>query len=151
MKKIGIIAGILLLLVVGLALKIAFETGEKSPIYAAGDVELDAALVEKAKGMRTLFFIVYDADSPRPMPFGAVKETLNEDPKPGVFYHFMITKEKLTTMQPGLPPPTNLRLKARLDLDGMGGMDQTGDITGGLDRVTFGEEHLQIKLSTVAP
>ncbi len=146
MKKIGIIGAIVVLLAVAIAMKTAFETGEKSPIYAAGEVVLDEALVDQAKGMRTLFFIVYDADSPRPMPFGAVKETISDDARSGSFFQFMITKEKLNLMQPDLPPPTNIRLKVRLDRDGQGGMDQAGDLTGGIDTVAFGSNGLQVKL-----
>ncbi|RZA26667.1 MAG: hypothetical protein EOP10_02825, partial [Proteobacteria bacterium] len=88
----------------------------------------DAALVKKDAGIRTLFVIVYDADSPRPMPYGAMKVDLKDDAK-GTFYTGDLTSENVQTMAGG-PLPKNIRLKARLDKDGSAGMDAAGDLTG---------------------
>lgn len=104
----------------------------------------DAALVKKDAGIRTLFVILYDADSPRPMPYGAVKIDLKEDAK-GSFYKGDLTSENIQTMGGG-PVPKNLRLKARLDKDGSAGMDQAGDLVGTVEKVKVGET-VKIKIA----
>lgn len=104
----------------------------------------DAALVKKNAGIRTLFVIVYDADSPRPMPYGAIKIDLKEDAK-GKFYTGDLTTENVQTMGGG-PVPKNIRLKARLDKDGSAGMDQPGDLTGQVDKAKAGDT-VKIKIA----
>ncbi len=104
----------------------------------------DAALVKKAAGIRTLFVIVYDAESPRPMPFGAIKIDLKEDAK-GTFYTGELTTDNVQTMGGGAVPK-NIRLKARLDKDGSAGMDSAGDITGQIEKAKAGDK-LKIKIA----
>ncbi|MBC7531864.1 MAG: hypothetical protein H7318_09815 [Oligoflexus sp.] len=104
----------------------------------------DAALIKKDAGIRTLFIILYDADSPRPMPYGAVKVDLREDAK-GAFYKGDLTSENIQTMGGG-PVPKNLRLKARLDKDGSAGMDQPGDLVGTVEKAKAGET-VKIKIA----
>ena len=76
---------------------------------------------------RVLYVVVYDMDSPMPMPYGAMKERLDSPATAGVFFPLTITKEKLMVMNPNRPVPQRMRLKARLDKDGNAGMDQPGD------------------------
>jgi len=104
----------------------------------------DAALVKKNAGIRTLFIILYDADSTRPMPYGAVKVDLKEDAK-GTFYKGDLTSENVQTMGGG-PIPKNLRLKARLDKDGSAGMDQPGDLVGTIEKAKAGDA-VKIKIA----
>lgn len=104
----------------------------------------DAALIKKDAGIRTLFVILYDGDSPRPMPYGAVKVDLKEDAK-GTFYKGDLTSENVQTMGGG-PIPKNLRLKARLDKDGSAGMDQPGDLVGIIEKAKAGDK-VKIKIA----
>ncbi len=104
----------------------------------------DAALVKKDAGIRTLFVIVYDADSPRPMPYGAMKVDLKDDAK-GTFYTGDLTSENVQTMAGG-PLPKNIRLKARLDKDGSAGMDAAGDLTGLVEKSKLGDK-VKIKIN----
>lgn len=133
-----------------LSLVLALTTPLASHAFAAdkiANLEVsidDAALVKKDAGIRTLFIILYDADSPRPMPYGAVKIDLKEDAK-GAFYKGDLTSENVQTMGGG-PVPKNLRLKARLDKDGSAGMDQPGDLVGTVEKAKAGET-VKIKIS----
>jgi hypothetical protein len=104
----------------------------------------DANLVKKDAGIRTLFIIVYDADSPRPMPYGAMKVDLKEDAK-GTFYSGVLNTDNVQAMGGG-SLPKNIRLKARLDKDGSAGMDATGDLTGQIDKIKLGDK-AKIKIS----
>jgi hypothetical protein len=108
-------------------------------ITKIADVEVaitDSTLQKKDVGIRTLFFVIYDADSAMPMPFGAMKVTLDKDAK-GVFYKGTLTSENVMAMSGGAPPK-NMRIKARLDKDGSAGRDEPGDLTGVADHVTVG-------------
>lgn len=104
----------------------------------------DAALAKKGAGIRTLYVIVYDADSPRPMPWGALKADLKADAK-GTFYTAELNTDNVQSMAGGAVPK-NVRLKARLDKDGSAGMDSAGDLTGQVDKVKAGET-AKIKIS----
>ena len=130
------------------ALYAAVQTGEKSPIMASGTVQLSPDLTKNALGMRTVFIVVYDANSPMPMPFGAMKERIEENAE-GEFLSFHITKERISQMNPSAATPKSMRIKVRLDQDGMGGMDQPGDITGSVNDVAFGATDVKILLNTV--
>ena len=142
-----------LLLLLGIAviagsIGVALLFGEKSPIIASGSVILPENLTPQAQGMRTLYIIVRDAESPMPMPWGALVTTLQEDPK-GRVYSFLLTRENLRIMNPGAEPPKNLQLKARLDMDGMGGADTQGDIVGLIKSVPFGTQNIEIQLTNL--
>ena len=149
MKKIHVVGGIIILITIVIGVATALKTGEKSAIYVSGRVLLDPALVEKADGIRTLYLILYDADSTVPMPYGAVRERLSESMREGSGYNFLITKEKIQTMRPDAQhfPPKNLRVKARLDKDGRAGRDQPGDLTGMVGQVPLGTTDVELKIS----
>lgn len=151
-NKLGMmlaLAGLVLAVLMGVAL---VQMGEASPVYASGKIALDESLADKAKGIRILYLVVYDADSPMPMPYGAMKERLEEDAVSGEFFDFMITKEKLQVMMARDDPmamaahPKNIRVKVRLDKDGLAGMDQPGDLTGSTGPMAFGAENVTIKI-----
>lgn len=146
MKKIVLFA--ILALVAGVSVFSALEFGEKSPFFARGNIELAPSLVADADGISTLYIVVYDMDSPMPMPYGAMKERLNKSAEGGVFYPLTITKEKLMVMNPNRPTPKRMRLKARLDKDGNAGMDQVGDLTGEISGISFGESNVTILINT---
>ena len=59
------------------------------------------------------------------MPYGAQKITLTETPSEQVT-SFILTQDNVQVMQPNMPAPKKLTLKARLDLDGTGGKDKPG-------------------------
>lgn len=153
MKKTWLVGGVLVFAVVIMAIIAALQTGEKSPAFATGRVVLDPSLEDKAKDIRTLFIVIHDADSPMPMPYGAIKENLSEGAKAGTLVDFLITKERVQAMGGGMdrPLPKNMRLKARLDLDGLGGMDQPGDLIGVVEGVPFGAENVEIKINQAVP
>lgn len=132
-------------LVIVLALVLALQMGEKSPIFAAGKIRVDESVAAHAKGIQTLYLVIYDAESPMPMPYGAVRESVPaNDPKE---IDFLITQEKLQVMNPGRPMPKVLRVKARLDLDGVAGMDQAGDLVGEAENVAFGTTDAKITIN----
>lgn len=132
------------LLALGLMASTGAHAAEK---IAKVEVSLDdAAILKKTAGIRTLFLIVYDADSPRPMPYGAIKIDLKEDAK-GKFYTGELTTENVQTMGGGAVPK-NIRLKARLDKDGSAGMDSPGDLTGQVDKAKAGDS-VKIKIAKV--
>ena len=138
--------GILVVVVsVVLALVLAAKTGTKSPIYVEGEVELPDALVQEAVGMSHLFIIVFDQDSPIPMPYGAQRESI--DLAKTRKFHFVATKESLRTMDENRPQPKTLRVKVRLDKDGTAGPDQPGDLVGIVENIPWGTEGIVIPLS----
>ncbi len=97
----------------------------------------DAALIKKVTGIRTLFVILYDADSPMPRPYGAMKVDLKADAK-GSIFKGDLTTENVQVMGGGAVPK-NLRIKARLDKDGTAGKDQSGDLVGSAEKVKPGD------------
>jgi hypothetical protein len=132
---------------IGFGLFQAMQMGEKSPIIAEGTIELSPELDDYALNAETLFITIFDAQSESPMPYGAIKERIT----PGVtgeFFKFLLTKEKMMMMgaAQGGEMPKNLRIKARLDNDGMGGQDQPGDIVGSVSNVPFGATGVKIVL-----
>jgi hypothetical protein len=112
--------------------------------------------IDAAKGIRTLYVIVYDAKSPMPRPYGAMKVDLKADAS-GTLYKGDLTFDPKATSTKnegnvqvmGAPtPPTELRLKARLDKDGSAGGDQPGDIVGKAEKVAAGST-TKIVINTV--
>ena len=148
MKKIVLFSVLGLFGVAAIAIFSASEHGEKSPFFARGNIELDPSLVNDADGISTLYVVVYDMDSPMPMPYGAMKERLDQSANGGVFFPLVITKEKLMVMNPDRPTPKRMRLKARLDKDGNAGMDQPGDLTGEISGVNFDESNVTIVINS---
>lgn len=146
------LAGIGFVVVVVVGINFAINTGQKSPIYASGSLEIPEGLASSATGISTLFMVIYDLDSPVPMPYGAVRFRLDQPVAAGKFFDFNITKEKIQLMgmaennaNAGLFPK-RLRIKARLDRDGIAGRDQQGDIVGEANPVAFGTTGLVIRL-----
>lgn len=129
---------------------LALFVAASAPAFSAAKIATlevsldDAALVKKGAGIRTLYVIVYDADSPRPMPWGAIKVDLKEDAK-GAFYKGDLTTDNVQSMGGGAVPK-NIRLKARLDKDGSAGMDSAGDLTGQVEKVKVGDK-VKIKIA----
>ncbi len=146
LKWVGILV---VLAAVVVALISAMNMGEKSPVIAAGTIAIADDLKADAKQVEHFFVIVYDEDSPMPMPFGAMKEAVPADisvPVP-----FTLTKESLRIMNPDAPPPKKLRLKARFDLDGVAGPDQPGDLVGQTEHVDYGSSQVQILIDKKVP
>ncbi|MGE0172346.1 MAG: hypothetical protein AB7T49_06160 [Oligoflexales bacterium] len=152
MKKIGLIGFVIVAVFIAIGLKTALNTGVKSPIWAEGKIVLDPQLKDHGSKLTTLYLVIYDLDSPRPMPYGAMRERLAENEFADGVYDFRITKEKLQIMGGGMGDsggdhhPTNLRVKARLDFDGVAGVDQPGDVTGEVSPVPFGKSDLTITI-----
>ncbi len=141
LKWIGIIV---VLVTIGIGLVTALDMGEKSPLFVEGEIIVPEALRNDATGVNTLFIIVYDEASPMPMPFGAQKEKVPADftrPIP-----FFVTKEALRMMNPDAPSPQSMRVKVRLDKDGVAGPDQPGDLTGEVTGVAFGTKGLTLEI-----
>lgn len=139
------------ILIIALALLTAIRTGQKSPLYASGTVEISPDLVPAAKGMRTLYIVALPpAESGMRMPLGAARYNVSEDAS-GKFLSFTLTPETMQLMPgAGGMMPGEFRLKARLDADGAGGMDQPGDLTGEVATVKNGSEGITITINRVA-
>ncbi len=149
-KRITLIGAVVLAIIIVISLVTALNMGEKSPIFAAGKVTIAPELSTDAHSVETLFVIVFDPDSPMPMPMGAMKERLPGGFKDG--FSFALTKEKMIRMGGAMGGdevthhPKYLRLKARLDKDGLAGPDQPGDIVGIVENVPFGTSDVTIRL-----
>ena len=138
---------LILLLTTGLIILSVARFANKSTVLARGVLRIEGALVPKAKGIRTVFIVVYDEESPMPMPWAAIKETLSKDAE-GDFLKFILTKDNMQQMNPNSHKlPQKIRIKARLDRDGQGGVDQPGDLTGSISGVSTGAEGLVIPIN----
>src|SRR5690242_19219600 len=144
MKRFKWIGLVILLLVVAAGIYSAMETGEKSPVFVSGTIEVAPNLTGDAQGVGTMFVILFDEGSAMPMPFGAMKEHLPSGLSKPI--PFLVTKESLQRMNPDAPLPKSLRVKVRFDKDGVAGPDQPGDLVGSLTEVAFGERKAQIKV-----
>ena len=135
------------LLVIGLAISAAFMTGQQSPLFASGTVSITPDLEASAKGIRTLYIVALPADGGR-MPLGAARFNLNDDAK-GKFIDFVLTPETMQLM-PGAQGamPQTFTIKARLDTDGAGGMDQSGDLTGVSEAIALGSRDVSITIAS---
>jgi hypothetical protein len=145
MRNIGVWVGIGIAVIVGLAIATAGKMGTTSHAHVRGKIVLDDSLKEYARGLDTLFVIVYDVNQPMP-PYGALKKTLTADAE-GAFYDFILTEDRMQVMQMGQPFPAEVRLKARLDQDGAAGADQPGDLVGEIANVKKGSTDIVITIS----
>lgn len=156
MRKITLVGVIVVLVAAVVGVFTALQFGEKSPIYASGSVRLPSELAADAAGIETMYVVVYNPDSPMPMPYGAMRLRL---PEPVMasgtqFFDFFITKERLQVMNENdqmRPPPARLRLKVRLDRDGVAGPDRPGDLTGNLPLIELGSTGIEITIDQVIP
>ena len=148
LKKLGLwgILGIAVIAVI--AIVSALQFGERSPMLVSGRIKVAPAVMEAAKASSIMFITLFDADSPAPMPYGALRETLKGSIGPEG-YEFYVTPERINMMAQGRPQPTAFRVKARLDMDGQGGPDQPGDIVGKIDRVAVGSDNVEIIIQDV--
>lgn len=140
------IMSILLLLMTPLAFAYPTKVMKKDKFLLSGQLVLDKSLEKHAKGIKTLFLVIYDADSSARMPYAAQKVDLNKDAK-GKFYNFKLTTNSMQMMggrMHGLPK--TLRVKARLDKDGSAGPDMPGDIIGVINKTSVGTKNLSITL-----
>jgi len=142
LKWVGII-GVVVIVIAGFFA--ALDMGEKSPVFVSGTITIPEEYKGDAAGVATLFVIIYDANSPMPMPFGAMKEPMPADLSQPI--PFLVTKESLQTMNPDAPAPEVLRVKVRIDKDGIAGPDQPGDLTGGAEQIRFGERNLGLVIN----
>jgi hypothetical protein len=142
-----------LTLVIAACIGAALFFGQTSPIIAEGKILLKPEFEAQAQGMRTVYIIVRDPASPMPMPFGAMATTLSEDPS-GTVMSFKLTKDNLRVMNAASEPPKKITIKARLDMDGLGGADQAGDIVGATENIDWGAQDVTVTLDqliTAAP
>ena len=146
MKKVGLIGGLAILIVFVIAVFTAGHMGQTNPARARGTVVLPDNLKEMAKGIRTLYIIAQGTD--RPMPLGAFRETLSDDPS-GVVYEFVLTADNMPSMMGEVQWPATFKLKARLDQDGAAGPDRPGDLVGEVYPVKLGQEGVEIRIDHV--
>ena len=147
-KQRNLISVAVFVVVIGAAIVAGLQFGKTSPLIAKGNVVLKDGLEERAKGLHTLFIIVRDSNSPMPMPYGAARFELKGDAAKD-FHNFMLTNERLQVMNPEMPPPQVMDIKARLDGDGSGGMDQPGDLVGDVKGVTLGSTGVTVTIDRV--
>ena len=134
-----------LTIVIAACVGAAIFFGKTSPIIAQGQVILKPEYDAQAQGMRTIFIIVRDPTSPIPIPYGAMVSTITSDPTGNVL-DFKLTKENLRIMSEASSHPKKINIKARLDMDGLGGTDQPGDIVGVVENVEWGATNLTVTL-----
>lgn len=135
------------LVVIGLVVMSVGKFASKSTVFARGSLVLKEDLRDQARGIRTVFIVLYDEESPAPMPYAAIREVISKDAS-GEFLNFVLTKDNMQIMnQQSHKTPSKLRIKARLDRSGTAGMDQPGDITGEISGVSAGSEGLKIVLN----
>ena len=115
-------------------------------VIAAGEVSLDPKLEARAKGVRTLFLVLRDENSPMPMPFAAMKVELKKDAS-GKFHTFRLTDSNVTKMSGG-DTPAKIEIKARLDRDGSAGRDSPGDLVGSAKGVNAGSTDVKITIAS---
>lgn len=156
MKKLIPVLALVLVAIVGYSLYQADSVGEKSPIYLGGTIEVSDELKQNIDTQNTLFLVLYDQNSPMPMPYGAIKETIEPGQLKDGRFDFLITKEKLQVMSAAMgnenpKVPELFRLKVRVDRDGVGGRDQPGDISGQLTSLPYGKKDVALKLDTLIP
>lgn len=123
---------------------------KKTNVYISGSVSIAEPLENYSRGINTLYLTLFDAVSGSPMPWGAQKVLIDGDKKSGEFYHFVLTEDNLQRMNPmggERPTPERFRIKARLDLNGQGGMDQPGDMTGEVSDTVYGSTEVRIIIS----
>ncbi len=148
MKKLGLIGGIVIVIVVIIAALSAGKMGETSHAFARGRVLLDASVVDSAKNIKTLFIVMSGPD--RPMPLGALRKVVDSS-KSGVLYEFILTRDNMQMMMGGSDVPDRFKLKARLDRDDQAGPDQPGDLVGEVTDVSRGQGDIEIVISKVIP
>lgn len=135
-----------LTLVIAAAMGAAFYFGETSPVIAEGRVVIKPELVGQAQGMRTVYIIVRDPTSPMPMPYGAMATTISSDAT-GSVMEFKLTKDNLRIMSAASEHPKQIMIKARLDMDGLGGADTAGDIVGTVETIDWGSKNVEVTLN----
>ena len=138
--------------VVALAISAAFMTGQQSPLYASGSVSIAPELIASAKGIRTLYVVALPGNGAR-MPLGAARFNVAADAlshPQGKILDFVLTPETMTMMPGALAGgmPESFTIKARLDTDGNGGMDQPGDLTGEATEVHLGSNGVAITINS---
>jgi hypothetical protein len=139
-----ILIAVLTLIIAG-CIAAAFFFGETSPVIAEGKILLKPEMEAQAQGMRTVYIIVKDPSSPMPMPYGAMATTISEDPK-GTVMTFKLTRDNLRVMNTSAEHPQKIIVKARLDMDGMGGADTPGDIVGTTEAIDWGAKGITLTL-----
>lgn len=139
-----------LLLSFSLFMAAAVNAAEKKPeTFISGKIVLQKDLTAKAKDLHTLFIAVYDAANPAPMPYGALKISLDKDPS-GTIQKFALTSENLMVMGSG-PAPKIMNLKIKLPKAGGAGPDSPGDLIGTAKDVKLGTSDLVVTIDHAVP
>jgi hypothetical protein len=128
-------------------LLIATRFAIKPETFVSGTILVPAEVARQAGEIKIMFITLFDADLPGP-PYGAMREPIQIDPE-GTERTFFVTREKLQIMNPSRPLPNRLRVKVRLDVDGQGGADQPGDITGEVQDIVTGSSSIEITTDRV--
>jgi hypothetical protein len=143
MKKVGLIVGVGIVVVIIIAAVMAGQMGETSHAFARGKIVLDESLIGDAGRASTLYIIISGND--RPMPYGAYRRTIKPPTSTDVF-EFALTRDNIQAMMDMTTWPPEVKLKARLDMDGVAGPDQPGDLVGELYPVALGSKDLVLKI-----
>ena len=120
------------------SITIVSRFAETAPIIVSGTLGIQKNLQKNVVGHSHLFIVLFDQESKMPMPYAAVRYRLQpESDFTGDFFSFFLTEQNTQIMNPGLPKPKKLRVKARLDRDGTAGPDQLGDLTGEISDILW--------------
>ena len=108
-------------------------------VYARVVVKMDPSLFSHTDNKHQLFLVVFDKESKLPMPYGAFRTVVSNANKDSIG-EYILTEHSLQVMNPSAPRPKLMRIKARLEEEGLGGADKDGDMTGYVDLVKIGSK-----------
>jgi hypothetical protein len=104
-------------------------------LFAKVTIKLDPNIKKSAHGKQYLFIVLFDEQSKSPMPYGAYRTKVENF---GESKHYILSEHNLNIMNPSANKPQKLRIKARLEPEGIAGPDRPGDLTGQVSAVSLG-------------
>ncbi len=133
-------------LVLGFCLFAVSFFGEKTDLYVKGHLTFTPEMAARAAGKSVIFITLFDQNAASPMPYAAFK-THTSGVTVETKIPFILTKNNVQLMPAAMNSktlPTQFRVKARLDADGLAGPDSPGDLTGEKLQVPFGTQNLEL-------
>ena len=126
------------------------QFAETAPVIVSGSLKIRSDLKSHVPGHNHLFVVLFDQESPMPMPYAAARYRVSSNTEQkGEFFSFFLTEQNTQIMNPGGQRPKRLRVKARLDQDGVAGPDQPGDLTGEISDILWGTKGIEIEIDTL--
>ncbi len=149
-KILGIIITLGILAAIVMALQ---KFGEPSALYLRGNVKIAENVKAFVGEPKALFITVFDANAQGGRPLAVYHQRFSGAVTNDQF-SFVLTPETLQIMgqramgEGGPTLPELLFVKARIDQDGLGGPDQSGDLVGFLENVALGSDGVELVVNT---